>query len=108
MAVIEAGGCVVVTPPVTSDDPDLEDQSVGAQLDSLDVHAPEEVEPTEQDRRSAVFVVPEKKPGRRKKLSVCKEVQDRVKRRTPRRWRSSASELWRSRTAAMVSQLRHG
>jgi hypothetical protein len=83
VAVIEAGGRVVVTPPVPSDEPDLEVQSEGAQLDSLDVHAPEEVEPTEQDRRSAAFVGPEKKSWRRKKLSARKDVQDLIKDKDP-------------------------
>ena len=79
MAVIEVCGCVVVTPPVPSDEPDLEVQSEGAQLDSLYVHAPEEVKPTEQDRRSAAFVGHEKKSGRRKNLSARKDVQDLIK-----------------------------
>ena len=40
----------------------------------MDVHAPEEVEPTEQDRRYAAFVGPEKKSWRLEKLSAHKDV----------------------------------
>ena len=79
VAVIEAGGRVVVTPPVSSDEPDLEDQIAGAQLDSMEVHSPEEVEPTEHDRRSADFAGPEKKSWWRKKLSAS---NDRFSRKT--------------------------
>ena len=69
MAVLEAGKCVVATPPVSSDKSDRRNQYAnGAQLDSLEAHAPENVEPTEQDRCSAADVGPEKKAGRRRKL----------------------------------------
>ena len=74
MAVKEVGGGVVATPPVSSDNPDRRDQYANvAQLFSLEAHAPEEVEPTEQDRRSAAYVGPENKAWRRKKLSASKE-----------------------------------
>ena len=55
----DAGGRVVATPPVSSDRPDRRDQyACGAHLDSLETHAPEEVEPTEQDRCSSAYVGP--------------------------------------------------
>ena len=78
MAVNEAGGRVVSTAPVSSDRTDRRYQHVnGAQLDSLEAHAPEEVEPT------AAYVGPEKKAGRRKKLSARKYVQDLIKEMNP-------------------------
>jgi len=54
-----------------------------AQLDSLEAHAPEKVEPTEQDRRSAADVGHEKEAGMRKKLSARKDVQDLIKEMDP-------------------------
>ena len=45
----------------------------------MDVHAPEEVEHTKQNRGSAAFVGPEKKSWRRKKLSSHKDVRDLIK-----------------------------
>jgi len=49
----------------------------------LEAHAPEEVEPTEQDRRSSADVGHEKKAGRRKMLSARKDVQDLIKEMDP-------------------------
>ena len=80
----EVGGFVVATPPVSSYMPDRRDQYAnGAQLDSLEAHDPEEVEPTEQDRRSAAFVGTGKQSGRRKKLSARNDVQDLIKEMDP-------------------------
>ena len=84
VSLLEASGCVVATPPVSLDSPDCRNRYAHvAQLDSLEAHAPEEVEPTEQDRRSATYVGPEKKAGRCKKLSARKDVQDLIKEMDP-------------------------
>ena len=84
MTVLEVGGCVFSTPHVSSDRPNRRDQYAnGAQLDSLEAHAPEEAELTDQGRRSAAYVGPEKKSWRRKKLSARKDVQDLINEMDP-------------------------